>query len=308
MASNGAHNAEKKLALKGLVFAVLGAIGFSGKAILIKLAYVYGVDSATLIMYRMLFAMPFFVVMALWSWRKARQNNQALSIQDLYKILFMGFIGYYLSSYLDFLGLNYVSAGLERLILYLSPSLVLLLSWVVYKRPVTRVRFLALALSYAGVVVVFAKELSLQGQNVLLGSVLVFMSASTYAIYLMLSEHMLKKISSLGLVGGASLVASFCCILQFLLIRPMSAAIVPPEVIHLSIINALFCTVLPIFLVMKSIEVMGPALTSQIGMIGPMSTILMGYVFLDEPLNVWTGLGTLLVLGGVFCVSKFGEK
>jgi drug/metabolite transporter (DMT)-like permease len=308
MGSDKALNAEKKLVWKGLVYAVLGAIGFSGKAILIKLSYAYGVDSATLIMYRMLFALPFFLVMALWSWTQALKGSQTLTRQDLLKIVFMGFIGYYLSSYLDFLGLNYVSAGLERLILYLSPSLVLLLSWLVYKRPVTKARFLALALSYAGVVVVFAKELSLQGQNVLLGSALVFMSASTYAVYLMLSEHMLKKISSLGLVGSASLVASLCCIVQFLVLRPMSAADVPVEVIHLSILNALFCTVLPIFMVMKAIELMGPALTSQIGMIGPMSTILMGYLFLNEPLNVWTGLGTLLVLSGVFCVSKFGEK
>lgn len=308
MDSDHSNRAEKKLNLKGLLYAVLGAIGFSGKAILIKLSYAYGVDSATLIMYRMLFASPFFLLMALWSWFKVNPNAQPLVPKDLWKIVFMGFIGYYLSSYLDFLGLNYVSAGLERLILYLSPSLVLLLSWFVYKRPVSKIRFLALALSYAGVVVVFAKELSLLGQHVLLGAVLVFMSASTYAVYLMLSEHMLKKISSLGLVGSASLVACFCCIAQFLCLRPLSAANVALEVIHLSVLNALLCTVLPIFMVMKAIELMGPALTSQIGMIGPMSTILMGYVFLNEPLNAWTGLGTLLVLGGVFCVSKFGEK
>ena len=113
MGSEPTQNAEKKLVLKGLVYAVLGAIGFSGKAILIKLSYAYGVDSATLIMYRMLFALPFFLVMALWSWRKSPKSSQALTRQDLMKIIFMGFIGYYLSSYLDFLGLNYVSGALR---------------------------------------------------------------------------------------------------------------------------------------------------------------------------------------------------
>jgi drug/metabolite transporter (DMT)-like permease len=243
-----------------------------------------------------------------WSARQSQANSQTLALKDWGWVVFLGFIGYYFSSYLDFLGLNHISAGLERLILYLSPSLVLALGWLFHRRKVTQARWAALALSYAGVVVVFAKELALQGQNVILGSSLVFFSACTYAVYLVLSEQLLKKMSSMRLVGCASVVACLCCILQFLLLKPLQAAWVDAQVLQWSILNALLCTVLPIFFIMRAIEILGPGLTSQIGMIGPMSTLLMGYVFLNEPLGAWTGLGTLLVLGGVFLASKLGES
>ena len=290
------------------MLAAAGAIAFSGKAIIVKLSYVYGVDAVTVIMYRMLFALPFFIAMGLWAERQAVARENPLTRRDVLSIVGLGFVGYYLSSYLDFLGLQYITASLERLILYLNPTLVVLLGWVLYKKPIQPIRMLAMAVSYSGVLLVFAHELSLSGANVALGSALILGSAITYAMYLIFSDQLVQRMGSLRLVGWATSVACVCCIVQFVLLRPLSAAVVPVEVLWLAVLNALACTVAPVLMVMMAIERIGAALTAQTGMIGPMATITLGVWVLGEPLNVWIGVGTLLVLSGVFIVSKYGAK
>ena len=290
------------------MLAAAGAIAFSGKAIIVKLSYVYGVDAVTVIMYRMLFALPFFIAMGLWAERQAVARENPLTRRDVLSIVGLGFVGYYLSSYLDFLGLQYITASLERLILYLNPTLVVLLGWALYKKPIQPIRMLAMAVSYSGVLLVFAHELTLSGANVALGSALILGSAITYAVYLIFSGQLVQRMGSLRLVGWATSVACVCCIVQFVLLRPLSAAVVPVEVLWLAVLNALACTVAPVLMVMMAIERIGAALTAQTGMIGPMATIALGVWVLGEPLNVWIGVGTLLVLSGVFIVSKYGAK
>ena len=284
----------------GLLLAAAGAIAFSGKAIIVKLAYQYGVDSITLLMFRMLFAMPFFLLLAWWAGR----GQAPLTRRDVWGVLGLGFSGYYLSSYLDFLGLQYISASFERLILYLNPTLVLILGWVLYKRKITYRQGVAMAVSYSGVLLVFGHEISLVGDNVFLGATLVFLSAVTYAIYLSYSGQLVQRLGSLRLAGLATTVACFFCILQFVLLKPISALYVPSEVIGLSILNATACTVLPVLMIMMAIERIGAGLTSQVGMIGPMSTLTMGVFFLNEPFTIWILAGTALVLGGVFWVTQ----
>lgn len=284
----------------GLLLAAAGAIAFSGKAIIVKLAYQYGVDSITLLMFRMLFAMPFFLLLAWWAGR----GQARLTRRDVWGVLGLGFSGYYLSSYLDFLGLQYISASFERLILYLNPTLVLILGWVLYKRKITYRQGVAMAVSYSGVLLVFGHEISLVGDNVFLGATLVFLSAVTYAIYLSYSGQLVQRLGSLRLAGLATTVACFFCILQFVLLKPISALYVPSEVIGLSILNATACTVLPVLMIMMAIERIGAGLTSQVGMIGPMSTLTMGVFFLNEPFTIWILAGTALVLGGVFWVTQ----
>jgi drug/metabolite transporter (DMT)-like permease len=301
-------NSVQRPALSGLLLAVAGAMAFSGKAIIVKLSYLYGVDAVTVIMYRMLFALPFFIAMGLWAERQAMARENPLTRRDVIDIVGLGFVGYYLSSYLDFLGLQYITASLERLILYLNPTLVMLLGWVLYKKPIRPIRILAMGVSYCGVLLVFAHELALSGANVALGGVLILASAISYAVYLLYSGELVKRIGSLRLVGWATSVACVCCIAQFLLLRPLSAAAVPVEVLWLGVLNAVVCTVAPVLMVMMAIERIGAALTAQTGMIGPMSTIALGVLLLDEPLNLWIGVGTLLVLSGVFIVSKYGAK
>jgi drug/metabolite transporter (DMT)-like permease len=259
-------------------------------------------------MYRMLFALPFFIAMGLWAERQAIARANPLTRRDVIDIVGLGFVGYYLSSYLDFLGLQYITASLERLILYLNPTLVVLLGWLVYKKPIQPIRMLAMAISYSGVLLVFSHELSLAGPNVALGSTLVFGSAVSYAVYLLYSGQLVQRIGSLRLVGWATSVACVCCIAQFVVLRPLSAAVVPVDVLWLGVLNAVACTVAPVLMVMMAIERIGAALAAQTGMIGPMSTIALGVLLLDEPLNIWIGAGTLLVVSGVFIVSKYGAK
>ena len=295
-------------ALSGLLLAATGAIAFSGKAIIVKLSYLYGVDAVTVIMYRMLFALPFFIAMGLWAERQAIARENPLTRRDVIDIVGLGFVGYYLSSYLDFLGLQYITASLERLILYLNPTLVVLLGWAIYKKPIHPIRMLAMAISYSGVMLVFSHELSFAGTNVVLGGSLVLASAVSYAVYLLYSGQLVQRIGSLRLVGWATSVACVCCIAQFVVLRPLSAAAVPVEVLWLGVLNAVACTVAPVLMVMMAIERIGAALTAQTGMIGPMSTIALGVLLLDEPLNMCIGVGTLLVVSGVFIVSKYGAK
>lgn len=288
----------------GLLLAAAGSIAFSGKAIIVKLAYRYGVDAVTLIMYRMLFALPLFLAMTWWATCRARTPVVPLTRRDWLGILGLGVSGYYLASFLDFWGLQYISASLERLILYLNPTLVLVLGWVLYGRRITPRQAGAMALSYAGVLLVFGHELRFDGWSTALGAGLVFASAISYAIYLVYSGEMVKRLGALRLVGWATTVACLLCLLQFVLLRPLSAALVAPEVIWLSVLNAVACTAAPVVMVMMAIERIGSGLTAQTGMVGPMSTILMGVWILGEPFNGWVLAGTVLVLAGVLWVTR----
>ena len=200
--------------------------------------------------------------------------------------------------------MQYISAAFERLILYLNPTLVLVLGWVLYKRKISYRQGLAMAVSYSGVLLVFVHEISWVGENVFLGAGLVFLSAITYAIYLTYSGQLVQRLGSMRLAGLATTVACFLCILQFAVLEPLQALNVVPEVIWLSLLNAIACTVLPVLMVMMAIERIGASLTSQIGMIGPMSTLTMAALLLDEPLTMWILIGTALVVGGVYWVTQ----
>jgi drug/metabolite transporter (DMT)-like permease len=292
--------AHAPLPLGGLALALAGSIAFSGKAIIVKLAYRHGVDAVTLIMYRMLFALPLFVLLAWWAGR----GKPPLTRRDWAAVIGLGFSGYYLASFLDFAGLAYISAGLERLILYLNPTLVLLLGMLLYRRRASGVQLGALALSYCGVLLVFGHEVTLQGRNVLLGALLVFGSTVSYAVYMVYSGQVVQRLGSLRLTGLASTVACLLCIAQFLLLRPLEAAAVAPPVIWLSVLNAIACTVAPVLMVMMAIERIGAAMASQLGMVGPLSTIMMGVLILGEPFTMWVAAGTALVLAGIWLLAR----
>jgi len=285
----------------GLLLATLGAIAFSGKAIIVKLAYRHGVDAVTLLMLRMAMALPMFLLLAWWAGR----GRPALTGRDWRAIVGLGFCGYYLASFLDFLGLAYITASLERLILYLNPTLVMLLAWGLFGRRITARQLAALAVSYAGVGVVFGHEVRLEGKDVALGSALVFASALAYALYLLYSGEEVKRLGSMRLTGLATSVACMFCIAQYLVLRPLgSVASVAPPVLWLSLLNAVACTFAPVLMVMMAIERVGAAVTAQTGMIGPMSTVLMGVLILGEPFTPWLGLGTLGVLSGVWLLAR----
>lgn len=285
----------------GLLMAAVGAVAFSGKAIIAKLAYRHGVDAITLVMYRMLFALPLFLLLSLW----ASRGKPALERRDWWVVCGLGFSGYYLASTLDFLGLQYVSASLERLILYLTPTLVLAMGVVLFKRRVTARQLLALAVSYGGVLLVFGQEITHVGPHALLGAALVFGSALSYAVYLVLSGEEVRRLGALRLTGLASTVACLLCLAQFAALRPLSAALVAPEVIALSLLNAVLCTFAPVVLMMLAVERIGATLTAQTGMIGPMSTIGMSVLLLGEPFTAGLAAGTALVVAGIWLLATW---
>jgi drug/metabolite transporter (DMT)-like permease len=295
-----ASGAAARVPTAGLLLAAGGAIAFSAKAIIVKLAYRHGVDAVTLIMYRMLFAMPLFAGLAWWAGR----GKPPLTRRDLLVVSGLGFSGYYLASFLDFAGLQYISASLERLILYLNPTLVLLFGVLFFGQRVQPAQLWALAVSYAGVLLVFGHEVTITGPHTVLGAALVFGSAVSYAVYLVYSGQEVKRLGALRLTGWATLVACGLCLLQFVLLRPLSAAVVAPEVLWLSLLNATLCTFAPVVMVMLAIERVGATLAAQVGMIGPLSTVLMGVFILGEPMNLWIVAGTVLVLLGVGLLAR----
>lgn len=287
----------------GVLYAALGAIAFSGKAIIVKLGFREGADATTLIALRMGVALPFFVGMAVHAMR--RPGSVPLSAADRAKVAALGFLGYYLSSYLDFLGLEYVSASLERLILYLNPTLVLLIGLFFFGRRITRRQVVALVLGYAGVALALAHDFRVGGRSIALGSALVFGSALSYALYFVGSGEAVRRIGALRLTAYASCVASLCCVLQFAITRPGSLLTsLPSSVWGLSLVNGTLCTVLPVFLVMMGISRLGASVAAQIGMIGPVSTIVLADVFLGERMGPTQVAGTVLVMVGVFVVSQ----
>ena len=283
------------------LLAMAGAVAFSGKAIIVKLAYRHGVDAITLIMLRMVVALPFFLLMLWWAGR----GKPALTWRDRGVAAALGFLGYYLASLLDFLGLQYISASLERLVLYLTPALVVLLSWGLLGRRAGARQWAAMAVGYGGLLLVFGHELRLDGPRVLLGTSLVLASTVSYAAYLLYSGEVVQRIGSLRLAGWASSVACGLCLAQFALLRPMAGlALLPAPVWWLSLLNGTLCTVIPVWLVMRAIELMGPARTAQYGMVGPVSTILLGVLILGEPFTAWVAAGSLCVLLGVMLLGR----
>ncbi len=285
----------------GIGLAAAGAIAFSGKAILAKLMYHYGVDAVTVVAWRMLMVAPMFLLLAWWAGR----GKPALARQDVLAVLGLGFCGYYAASMLDFYGLMFISASLERLILYLGPTIVMVLSVLWFKRHVSLKQWLAAAISYSGAVVVFGHELSVQGSHVALGAALVFASALSYSVYLLACGEVVKRLGAMRLTGWATSAACGFCLLHFVAVRPLGALLVPEPVLWLSALNALACTFAPVLMVMMAVERLGSALAAQIGMIGPLSTISMGVWLLGEPFTPLLLLGTVLVLVGVTLLTRW---
>ena len=296
--------------LIGIVFALLAALGFSAKAILVKLAYLDNVDAVTLLALRMMFSLPFFAGVAVWA---MRQHAEPLSAHDRVLVLVLGLIGYYLSSFLDFLGLQYITAGLERLILFLYPTMTVLLSALVYKRAIGKIIIAAMALCYTGIVLVFFHDLGLHGAGmkqdvILLGASLVFASTLSYSVYLVGAGHAIARIGAARFTAYAMVVACVASLLQFGVMRPMSALDLPLRVYELSIAMAIFSTVLPAFLLSHAIRRIGSGSTSLIGTIGPVSTIYMAHVFLNESISLLQIAGASLVLAGVLIISMNSKR
>jgi drug/metabolite transporter (DMT)-like permease len=294
----------------GVVIALLGAVCFSTKAVLVKLAYRdTDVDAVSLLALRMIFSLPFFLISAIASSRKA-ENVKSTRSQWFYVAL-IGVLGYYVSSLLDFLGLQYVSAAIERLVLFVYPTLVLLMSWIIFQTKITRLQWIAVMITYGGLILAFVGEVMFQQNeniNLYLGAGLIFACAITYAMYIVGSGRLIPKVGAAKFNSYAMTFACIAVLLHFLIVSDKSLLNLDSTVYIYSFSMALFSTVIPSYLVTEGIKRIGSGNAAIVGSIGPVSTILQAYIFLSEPVSWLQIIGTVFVLIGVLLIGKGAHK
>lgn len=290
----------------GSLMVTAAAVTVSSKAIFVKLAYAYSVDAATLIALRMAFSAPFFIGLALWA--RASATAADISRRDGWLILLAGMLGGYGPMWLDFAGLAYVSAGLERIVLFLYPTMVVVLTALLFKQRINKGEIFALVLTYAGVGLVVSHDLtlsSLQGSHTMLGLALVFASAISYAAYLVFSGRLIPRVGSSLFTAYTMLAATAASAGHFASTpHPVSVLHLPIQVYWLSLSMALVATVLPAILLNEGIRRIGTNRASMVSSIGPVSTILLAYLFLGEGITWLQLLGTALVMAGVWVIAK----
>lgn len=287
---------------------LLGAICFSAKAILVKLAYRHGIDSLSLLALRMSFSLPFFLAIAYWSNRKMPQTYSITQKDGVYIVIF-GLLGYYLASLFDFIGLQYITASLERLVLFVYPTLVIVISAIFLKKKIELRQYAALALTYFGIVIAFFDEGNFDGENqVWLGAFWIFLAALCFALHLIGSGTLLPKIGTLRYTSLVMTVACIAVLLHNALVNQLQLFDFSSEVYVLAMMMAVFSTVMPSFLFMQGIKIIGSSNASIIGSIGPISTVVLAYIFLDERLGWLQWGGTFLVIAGVMMISLKKNK
>jgi drug/metabolite transporter (DMT)-like permease len=301
--SGGASRSGKSRWI-GPLCAVVGVFGFSFKAILVKLAFKsYPVDAVTLLTFRMLYSAPLFCLMVWWASRA--ESAAPIARADWMRLLWLGFIGYYLASLLDFLGLQYITASLERLVLYLYPTFVVILSALLLRKRITRRTLVAVVLSYAGIALVFSHDLRIGGDMTatITGGALVLAGALLYALYLVQAGDILQRLGSLRFTAYAMLGSTLFVLAQFTLTRPWSALDVPSAIHWISVAMAVVSTALPTWLIAESVRRMGANAASLLGALGPVFTIGFGAMILGEPIHAIQLAGAALVLTGVLLVT-----
>lgn len=284
----------------GSLYAVLAALGFSFKAIFVKLAYAAGpVDAISLLALRMALSLQLFAWLV---WASRGQGGAPLSAGDGLRVALLGLFGYYLASLFDFYGLQFISAGLERLILFTYPTLVLVIQAVVQRERPTLRTLAAMGLCYLGLGIAFVHDIASAGtgNQVLVGSLWVFASAVTYALYYSGTGMMLKRMNSMRLAGLCGSASSLMVLAHYLLVADVAPLLQLPSAVWLNAaLMALFSTVLPIYWVALAIQRMGPTHTAAVGNLGPVLTMLASWLILSEAVSLYQVAGLVLVLFGV---------
>ncbi|RHX80827.1 DMT family transporter [Leptospira yasudae] len=286
----------------GASLVLAGAVFFSAKAIFVKLVYRYEIDSITALALRMLFAIPFF------AWIAYRSGNSkpsaALTKKDVALIFALAFLGYYLASLFDFMGLEYISAGLERLTLFVYPTIVLVISSLLYKRKIKAVEVFAILLTYSGIAIAFIGDIQTEGPEASKGVLLVFASAVAYSLYLVGSESLIPKLGSVRFTSYLMLLSGMIVVIHFFTVKNPAALIQPVPVYLYGLVLGVLTTVIPAYFTTEGIRMIGSGRAAIVGSVGPMSTILLAWIFLGEPITSSGMAGTVLVLAGVLSIGK----
>lgn len=288
---------------RGVLLVAFGAVMFSAKAIVIKLAYTnFEVDDITLLTLRFGFALPFFAIIAAWRYHKGLFKG--ISKKDWGIIALLSMLGYYIASWFDFRGLQYITAGLERIILFIYPTLVVIFSKIFLGKSISRKALIALGITYLGVFIIALDPHIFEAENVIKGGSMILVSAVTYALYLVFGGEQINKYGSINFNSIAMLFSSVYVVLHFTAFSETSITSLPLNLYGYGIVLAIFCTVLPTFMVMEGIKLLGANLGSIVASIGPVSTIFLGYIFLGETFTVQELIGSGFVIVGVVLIGK----
>jgi len=289
----------------GIAFALAGTVSFAFRPILIKLGYsMHPVSATTLLFLRMTLSLPFFLMMAWWMHR-GNPAGAALARRDWFGIVGLGFLGYYLASLLDFLGLQYVPAGVGRLIMFLYPTLVIILSALFLKKNPTAREIAALAITYTGIALVLSSQIAAAPESRLFvfGALLIFSSAMCYAVYLVTGSQLVRRVGSMRFTAYTMIVSTVPAVIQFLLLELASALQLPGNLWAVAGVLAIACTVLPVLLVAEALKRIGANHFALIGALGPVTTVLADFALLEGSLTMAKILGGVLVISGVLLVS-----
>lgn len=299
----------------GVCLAVIGTFLFALKSIFIKLAYQEGASPDEVLLLRMLLAAPFYLGMLLYLKKQAYANRTcdtrpALHITSIVKVMAMGFLGYYLASYLDLSGLSYISAQLERLTLFTYPTMIAILAWLFLGESINKQIITSLLFCYLGLWIMYSQEIAntdLSNNEIFKGVLLVLASALCYSIYVIIAKPVIKSIGSLLFTSIAMLGSSLFVIIHFSLMHPWQLGHISSKVWLYSILLAFLSTVIPSFMITEAISRIGATRTSILGTAGPVFTIILAIFVIDEPFSIYHALGVLIVISGVALVS-FSKK
>ena len=286
----------------GVLLGILGIVLFSSKAVMVKLGYRYKIDAISLLLLRMLFSFPFYVVTAIIYTKREKEISNTK--KDYLWLIFIGIVGYYLASLFDFIGLQYIKASLERVILFMYPTVVLLLNKIFLKKPITKYQKLAILITYVGIFITFGSELSIAGDNVLFGAFMIVLSAITYASYLVGSGWLIPRFGVMRFTAYAMLVSCICVFIHYGITNKMDLLNYPWQVYTLGFCIAFFATVIPSFLVSQSIKMISSSNFAVVAGLGPISTIILAVIFLGESLTWLQVLGTVIVISGILIISR----
>jgi drug/metabolite transporter (DMT)-like permease len=284
------------------------AILFSSKGIFIKSAYAHGADSVTVLMLRMILALPFFITAGIWS---AKNSSHRMTAQDWRAVIALGFVGYYLSSIMNFAGLQYISAGLERMVLYTYPSLVVIGGALFYKRRISRTTIISIVIAYLGIVIAYWGEGKQSGSptQTSIGVALIFGSALTYSVFVLTSGYVIKRVGATRFTAYSMGTSCVLAITHYALAHSITdiASISKPVLFYGGVL-AIFGTVLPSFMLSTGIKRAGAERFAIIATIGPVMTLILAWAVLGEKLNAPQAIGFALTLGGGLIVSLWGKK
>ena len=285
----------------GAIIAITGIVMFSAKAVMVKLGYRHETDTVTLLLLRMIFALPFYLVVAVRETKK--KGVYKPSWKDIGIVIGLGFIGYYLASFFDFYGLQFISASLERLILFIYPTLVIIISVSFLRKKATKIQVIAILIAYLGIFIAFADDLSFESDKLWIGVVSIFLSALTYAFYLVGSGEMIPKLGAVRFTAYAMTVSCIMVIFHYLATNTFEVLHQPWQVYALGIGMAMISTVIPSFLISEAIRRLGASNFAIYGSIGPISTILLAIIFLGERIDFYQIIGTIVVIIGVSIIN-----